>query len=103
MKKMFPLSDISQNMGTRKPEKFKVQHALTNRLKDSAPIYMEHLLNEHAIDPASRIKESNDGHYESVFALYHHNKHLFLSLWLRFLLIQIGPSGLGALSRTIGS
>jgi hypothetical protein len=48
MKKMFPLNDKSHNMGTRKTEKFKVQHALTDRLKDSALIYMQNLLNEHA-------------------------------------------------------
>ena len=47
MKWMFPLNDKTHQMGTRKPEKYKVQHANTDRLKDSALIFMQNLLNEH--------------------------------------------------------
>ena len=36
----------SHKMETRNNEKFMVQHANTNRLKDSAVIYMQHLLNK---------------------------------------------------------
>ena len=47
MKWMFPLNDKSHQMGTRRPPKYKVQHANTDRLKDSALIFMQNLLNEH--------------------------------------------------------
>ena len=47
MKHMFPLTEKPHQMGTRRPEKFKVQHANTDRLKDSALIFMQNLLNEH--------------------------------------------------------
>ena len=45
-KDIFPLNSKSQKMETRNNEKFMVQHANTNRLKDSAVIYMQHLLNK---------------------------------------------------------
>ena len=35
-------------METRKSEKYKVQHANTERLKKSAVIYMQNLLNEYS-------------------------------------------------------
>ena len=44
---MFPLNLKTHNMETRETEKFKVQHALTDRLKNSALIYMQNLLNKH--------------------------------------------------------
>ena len=44
---MFPLNMKKHNMDTRHPEKFKVQHANTERLKKSPIIYMQNLLNEH--------------------------------------------------------
>ena len=44
---MFPLNEKSHIMGTRNPEKFKVQHALNGRLKNSPLIYMQSLLNDH--------------------------------------------------------
>ena len=47
MGKMFPLNDKTHNMGIRKQQKFKVQNAHTDRLKDSAIIYMQNLLNDH--------------------------------------------------------
>ena len=46
-KHMFPLNLKTHNMETRETEKFKVQHALTDRLKNSALIYMQNLLNKH--------------------------------------------------------
>ena len=46
MKHMFPLNDKSHNMNTRNDEKYKVQFANTDRLKDSAIIYMQNILNE---------------------------------------------------------
>ena len=71
---MFPLNNKSQNIGTRKPEKFKVQHALTDKLKDSALIYMQNLLNEHVsqilqystfiIDPSHSIHNSQARIYQ---------------------------------------
>ena len=44
-KHMFPLNKKLHNMETRKGEKFKVQKANTDRLKNSAIIYMQNLLN----------------------------------------------------------
>ena len=44
-KNMFPLNNKQHNMETRKEEKFKVQKANTDRLKNSAIIYMQNLLN----------------------------------------------------------
>ena len=46
MKKLFPLSNKSHLMNTRLTEKFKVQHAKTERLRKSAVTYMQNLLNE---------------------------------------------------------
>ena len=43
---MFPLNDKQHNMNTRKREKFQVQYANTDRLKDFALIHMQNLLNE---------------------------------------------------------
>ena len=45
-KDMFPLNNKSHEMGTRITEKYEVQFALTNRLKDSPVIYMQKLLNQ---------------------------------------------------------
>ena len=44
--KMFPLNDKRHRMDTRKPEKFKVMKAKTERFKKSAIIYMQNLLNQ---------------------------------------------------------
>ena len=46
-KHMFPLNQKTHTMETRETEKFKVQHALTDRLKNSALIYIENLWNQH--------------------------------------------------------
>ena len=46
-KHMFPLNDARHTMKTRKPEKYKVQNAHTDRLKDSAIIFMQNMLNDH--------------------------------------------------------
>ena len=46
MKKMFPLNEKTHKMSTRNPEKYRVQHAFTERLKSSPIIYMQNLLNE---------------------------------------------------------
>ena len=48
-KNMFPLNQKAHNMETRFTEKYKVQHAHTERLKTSSIIYMQHLLNEHEV------------------------------------------------------
>ena len=45
-KKMFPLNEKIHGMDMRNREKFKVQHAKTNRLKNSAIVYMQKLLND---------------------------------------------------------
>ena len=45
MRKMFPLKEKSLSMSTRNPEKYKVQHALNERLRKSPIIYMQNLLN----------------------------------------------------------
>ena len=45
-KKMFPSNDKLHKMDIRSKEKFKVQFAKTERLKNSAIIYMQNLLNE---------------------------------------------------------
>ena len=45
--KMFPLRIKAHNMKTRNIENFKVQHANTERSKNSAIIYMPNLLNKH--------------------------------------------------------
>lgn len=46
-KHMFPQNNRKHTMNTRKAEKFKVQHANTERLKNSALIFMQNLLNKH--------------------------------------------------------
>ena len=43
---MFHLNNKTHSMETRETEKFKVQHALTDRLKDSSVIFMQNLLNK---------------------------------------------------------
>ena len=45
-KHMFPESAKNHTMKTRMEEKFKVEHANTERLRKSSIIYMQHLLNE---------------------------------------------------------
>ena len=45
-KHMFPQNEKTHNMGTRNCEKFKVQHAHNDRLKNSAIIFMQNLLNQ---------------------------------------------------------
>ena len=45
-KQMFPLNEKIHGMDLRSKEKFKVQHANTHRLKNSAIIYMQNLLNK---------------------------------------------------------
>ena len=45
-KKMFPSNEKLNKMDIRSKEKFKVQFANTERLKNSAIIYMQKLLNE---------------------------------------------------------
>ena len=45
-KHFFPLNQKSHQMNTRNVEKFKVQHAHTDRLKKSTIIYMQNILNE---------------------------------------------------------
>ena len=47
MRYMFPKNIKSHIMKTRNPEKFYVQHAKTERLKNSAIISMQNSLNEH--------------------------------------------------------
>jgi hypothetical protein len=44
---MFPFNQKTHKMETRETEKFKVQYALTDRLKKSALIYLQNLLNQH--------------------------------------------------------
>ena len=46
-KDMFPLKNKSHIMETRKHEKYLVQHANTERLKNSSIIFMQNMLNEH--------------------------------------------------------
>ena len=43
---MFPLNNKLHNMETRNGEKYEVQKANTDRLKNSAIIYMQNLLNK---------------------------------------------------------
>ena len=42
---MFPLNRKTHDMETRNPGKYEVQHANNERLKNSAIIYMQNLLN----------------------------------------------------------
>ena len=44
--KMFPLNQKMHRMKMRNNEKFQVQHANTDRLKNFSVIYMQNLLNE---------------------------------------------------------
>ena len=46
MKKMFPKEEKEHKMTTRNPEKFKVFHAKTDRMKRSPIIFMQKMLNE---------------------------------------------------------
>ena len=46
-RKMFPENLKNHLMKTRKQEKYQVQHAQTKRLKDSALIHMQNVLNQH--------------------------------------------------------
>ena len=44
--KMFPINHKNHSMKTRNKEIYRVQHANTERLKNSALIYMQKLLNQ---------------------------------------------------------
>ena len=46
-KHLFPINVKTHQMKTRKKEKFKVQHANTERYRKSSIIYMQQLLNEY--------------------------------------------------------
>ena len=46
LKEMFPLNDKKHDKQIRKTEKYRVQHANTDRLKFSSFIYMQNLLNK---------------------------------------------------------
>ena len=46
LKNMFPLNDKKHAMDKRSFEKYAVQHANTDRLKNSAIIYLQNMLNE---------------------------------------------------------
>ena len=46
IKHMFPENEKRQDMKTRLAQKYKIEHANTERLKKSSLIYMQHLLNE---------------------------------------------------------
>ena len=50
MNKMFPLNDKKHEMVTRDNEKYRVQFANTERLKNSSIIYMQGLLNQNEPD-----------------------------------------------------
>ena len=43
---MFPLNEKIHDMDMRNKERYKIQHAKTNRLKNFAIIYMQKLLND---------------------------------------------------------
>ena len=45
---MFPVNKKDHKMETRRPDKYEVQHANTERFRKSSIIYMQHLLNEDA-------------------------------------------------------
>ena len=49
MKSIFPINQRSHEMTTRFEEKFSVQYANTERLKNSAIIYMQNLLNKNEL------------------------------------------------------
>ena len=44
---MFPENDKLHSMELRKPERYKVDHANTERFRKSSVIYMQNLLNKH--------------------------------------------------------
>ena len=46
-KHMFPENDKLHSMELRKPERYKVDHANTERFRKSSVIYMQNLLNKH--------------------------------------------------------
>ena len=48
LKDLFPENDKLHGMQTRNPEKYKVQFANTDRLKNSSIIYMQNLLNSNS-------------------------------------------------------
>ena len=50
VKKMFPIKQKIHPMKKRTENKFKVQHANTERLKKSAIIYMQNLLNQNEME-----------------------------------------------------
>ena len=43
---MFPTNDKTGHLATRQAEKFKVQHANTDRLRNSSLIFMQNMLNK---------------------------------------------------------
>ena len=49
--KMFPMNEKVHKMKTRKSDILKVQHANTSRLKNSALVYMQNIVNEYANTP----------------------------------------------------
>ena len=48
LRPMFPMNDIQHNMEKRNNEKFKVNHARTERYKNSTIPYLQRLLNSHS-------------------------------------------------------
>ena len=56
LKQHFPENEKNQ-IETRQQEKYKIEHANTNRMKNSSIIYMQHLLNEEY-----KKKETNESH-----------------------------------------
>ena len=57
MKRMFPQNLKFHTMKTRNPEKFIVEHARTERLKNSSIIYMQNLLNQHCKNFKSNLHQ----------------------------------------------
>ena len=56
---MFPQNTKLHDMQTRNPEKFYVQHALNDRMKNSPIIYMQNLLNTHKSKDMAAISEKS--------------------------------------------
>ena len=56
MKDLFPEKEKNININTRNNEKFKVNHANTERLKTSSVISMQKLLNLNAIEERKQQK-----------------------------------------------
>ena len=52
---MFPKQEKEHIMKTRNPEKFKVHHAKTERMKKSPIIFMQNMLNENEKEIRERI------------------------------------------------